>query len=91
MQCANGFLLNTMIRQRWNQPNALVTTDCGAVSNIMGHLEPSPGNGRGAATAEEAAAWTIMNGAWFCIRAIHFPTTHAILHFGCSLFQVIRR
>jgi hypothetical protein len=51
-----------MMRDRWNQPHAFVTTDCGAVSNMLGHLEPSPGGGRGAASPEEAAAWTIMNG-----------------------------
>ena len=60
--CANNYTLNTMIRNRWNQPHAFVTTDCGAVSNMLGHLEPSPGGGRGAASPEEAAAWTINNG-----------------------------
>merc|ERR1712166_212585 len=60
--CASNFLLNEMIRDKWGQPNALVTTDCGAVSNMLGQLEPSPGRTRLAATPEEAAAWTIMNG-----------------------------
>ena len=30
--CANGYTLNTMMRERWSQPDALVTTDCGAAS-----------------------------------------------------------
>ena len=60
--CANNYTLNTMIRDHWKQPHAFVTTDCGAVSNMLGHLEPSPGGGRGAASPEEAAAWTINNG-----------------------------
>ena len=53
--CANGFILNDVIRGRWNQTNAFVTTDCGAVSNMRG----SPAN---APTDEAAAAWTINNG-----------------------------
>lgn len=60
--CASDFLLNKMIREAWGQPNAFVTTDCGAVSNMLGQLEPSPGHTRLAAVPEEAAAWTIMNG-----------------------------
>jgi hypothetical protein len=51
-----------MIREKWGQTNAFVSTDCGAVSNLLGQLEPSPGHTRLAASPEEAAAWTIMNG-----------------------------
>jgi beta-glucosidase-like glycosyl hydrolase len=60
--CASDLLLNKLLRQEWGQPNALVTTDCGSIEDILGKLEPSPGHTRLAATPEEAAAWAIMNG-----------------------------
>ena len=60
--CANDLILNKMIRQEWGQTHAFVSTDCGAVSNLLGQLEPSPGHTRLAASPEEAAAFTIMNG-----------------------------
>jgi beta-glucosidase-like glycosyl hydrolase len=53
--CANSYILNDVIRKKWGQTNALVTTDCGAVSNMRG----PPVNAK---TDEEAAAWTINNG-----------------------------
>lgn len=53
--CANDFTLNEVLRKRWNQTNAFVTTDCGAVSNMRG----APAN---APSDEHAAAWTINNG-----------------------------
>mmetsp|Transcript_30025 Transcript_30025/g.73115 ORF Transcript_30025/g.73115 Transcript_30025/m.73115 type:complete len:688 (+) Transcript_30025:267-2330(+) len=34
--CANGRLLDLVIRGKWNQRDALVTTDCGAVNNLRG-------------------------------------------------------
>ena len=60
--CASDLLLNKLLRQEWAQPNALVTTDCGSIQDILGKLEPSPGHTRLATTPEEAAAWAIMNG-----------------------------
>jgi beta-glucosidase-like glycosyl hydrolase len=53
--CANGYILNEVIRKKWAQPDAFVTTDCGAVSNMRG----APAN---APTDMHAAAWTINNG-----------------------------
>eukprot|EP00937_MAST-01D_sp_MAST-1D-sp2_P007217 g7217.t1 len=53
--CANGYILNDVIRGRWNQTHAFVTTDCGAVSNMRG----APAN---APSDAHAAAWTINNG-----------------------------
>ena len=47
--CADDYTLNQMIRVKWNQPHAFVTTDCGAVSNMLGQLEPAPGQTRLAA------------------------------------------
>ena len=32
--CANGYLLNDILRKRWGRSDAHVTTDCGAVSNL---------------------------------------------------------
>jgi len=54
--CANAWLLNEVMRKRWNQPDALVTTDCGAIPNLRG----APAR---AATPEIAAAWAINNGS----------------------------
>ena len=34
--CANGWLLNTMLREKWNNPDAVVVTDSGAVRNLKG-------------------------------------------------------
>lgn len=53
--CANGWLLNEVIRAKWGQEHALVTTDCGAVSNMRGPPTNTP-------TDVQAAAWTLMNG-----------------------------
>ena len=53
--CANGALLNDVIRGEWGQEHAFVTTDCGAVSNMLGAPAHAPSN-------EAAAAWTINNG-----------------------------
>ena len=36
--CANGAILNGVLRGRWNRTDALITTDCGAV----GMLEHQP-------------------------------------------------
>ena len=52
--CANTWLLNTVLRERWGRTDAVITTDCTAVSNTMG----PPLN---LATKEEAAA-AIING-----------------------------
>jgi len=53
--CANGYLLNQVIRKLWNQPNALVTTDCGAIPNLLGVPANAP-------SYEAAAAWALNNG-----------------------------
>ena len=42
--CANDFILNQVVRKRWNQPNAHITTDCGAVSNMLGPPVNAPSN-----------------------------------------------
>eukprot|EP00475_Leptophrys_vorax_P024823 TRINITY_DN343_c0_g1_i1.p1 TRINITY_DN343_c0_g1~~TRINITY_DN343_c0_g1_i1.p1 ORF type:complete len:746 (+),score=247.05 TRINITY_DN343_c0_g1_i1:83-2320(+) len=53
--CANGFILNEVMRNRWGRPDALITSDCGAISNMRG----AP---LYAQTDEECAAWSLMNG-----------------------------
>jgi beta-glucosidase-like glycosyl hydrolase len=54
--CANSYLLNDVLRKQWNRPMAHVTTDCGAVSNLLG--PPA-----GATDGPTAAAWALMNGS----------------------------
>ena len=39
---ANGWLLNEVLRKRWGKPDALITTDCGAVTDVGVR---SPGEG----------------------------------------------
>ena len=56
MSCSNGFLLNDVFRTRWGQPDAVITSDCGAVQNL---LELPVGAARDNATA---AAWAMANG-----------------------------
>jgi len=53
--CANDWLLNTVLRGRWQQPDAFVSTDCGVVRNLKG----PPVNVKDNATA---SAYTINNG-----------------------------
>ena len=54
--CSNGWLLNTVLRERWGRPDAVVTTDSGAVKNLMG----PPVN---ASSAAAAAAYALNNGS----------------------------
>ena len=53
--CANDFILNQIIRKKWNRPDAHITTDCGAVENLLGAPVFAPSH-------EAAAAWSINNG-----------------------------
>jgi beta-glucosidase-like glycosyl hydrolase len=53
--CANGYVLTEMLRKRWNRPDALITTDCGAVRNLRGF----PAH---ATSDAQAAAWAVNNG-----------------------------
>ena len=53
--CANGYILNDVIRGKWGKKNAMVSTDCGAVQNMRGPPANAP-------TDEDAVAWTIGNG-----------------------------
>jgi len=53
--CANGHLLQMMLRGEWKQEHALVTSDCGAVNNLMGPPVSAPTN-------ESAAAMALNNG-----------------------------
>ena len=52
--CANGWLLNDVLRGRFNK-DAIVTTDCGVVNNMKGNPANAPDD-------EHAVAWTINNG-----------------------------
>jgi len=53
--CANGYLLNDVIRGKWGMKDAAITTDCGAVGNLLG----PPVN---AASHELAVSMAINNG-----------------------------
>ena len=55
LQCANGYVMNEVLRGRWNRSDALITTDCGAVGNLL--HEPL-----NAASPEAAAAMALNNG-----------------------------
>ena len=53
--CANGYLLNNILREQWNHSEAVITTDCGAVQDMRGAPAHAPSD-------QIAAAWTINNG-----------------------------
>lgn len=53
--CANGWLLNDILRKRWKRPDAHVTSDCGAIVYLMGYPAYAKDN-------ETAASWGINNG-----------------------------
>ena len=52
--CANKGVLIDLLKKRWN-PDAIITTDCGAVSNLQGPPVRAP-------SPEAAAAYAINNG-----------------------------
>ena len=54
--CANGWLLNDVLRKRWQRPDAVVVTDSGAVLNLQG----PPVN---ASSVAAAAAMALNNGS----------------------------
>lgn len=54
--CANDYLLNQIMRNKWKRPHAHVTTDCGAPGMLKGPPALAPDNAT-------AAAWAIMNGS----------------------------
>jgi beta-glucosidase len=53
--CANDFILNEVMRKRWNQPDAFISTDCGAVNNMKGPPAHAPDDAH-------AGAWVVNNG-----------------------------
>lgn len=53
--CANDFILKKVMREKWNRPDSIVMTDCGAVSMMLHKPAYAP-------TPEHAAAWTLGNG-----------------------------
>ena len=67
--CANGKILNGVLRGRWNRSDALVTTDCGAV----GMMQHAPANAPG---PEYAAAWALNNGESLASRCKHSDWQH---------------
>jgi len=53
--CANGWLLNDILRKKWNRPDAVVTSDGGAVQNLLNPPAYAP-------NLAVAAAWALNNG-----------------------------
>lgn len=53
--CANGWLLNEVLRKRWGREDAVVTSDGGAINNLKNPPARAP-------TTEVAAAWGLNNG-----------------------------
>ena len=53
--CANNYILNDIVRNKWGQINSHISTDCGAVPNLRGN----PVN---AQNDTLAAAYAINNG-----------------------------
>ena len=53
--CANDFILNKVMRELWDRPDAFTSTDCGAVNNLRGEPVNAP-------TDAHASAYAINNG-----------------------------
>ena len=53
--CANDFILNHVMREKWKRHDSIDMTDCGAVSNMLGRPANAP-------TPEHAVSWTLGNG-----------------------------
>jgi beta-glucosidase-like glycosyl hydrolase len=53
--CANNYLLNTVVRDHFNRPDAVIGTDCGAVNNMVSQNHY-------AANKTDAAAKTLNGG-----------------------------
>lgn len=53
--CANGALLNDVMRRQWAREDAVITTDSGAVGNLRGAPAYAPSDAA-------AAAWALNNG-----------------------------
>ena len=63
--CANDYVLNTLLKGKW-QRDAIITTDCGAVSNLRGPPVNAP-------SPEHAAAWALNNGTDIEMGSDLFP------------------
>lgn len=68
--CANGELLNGVVRQKWGFQDTLITTDCGAVLNLRHAPAHAPSN-------EAAAAWALNNGTDLEMGSFLFLTSLA--------------
>ena len=71
--CSNGWLLNDVLRQRWQRPDAVVVTDSGAVLNLQG----PPVN----ATSVAAAAAMALNNGSDVNDGHGFPALLDVRHF----------
>ena len=47
--CANGHILNHILREDWNFSDALITSDCGAIVNLRGFPAHAPSDAAAAA------------------------------------------
>jgi hypothetical protein len=74
--CANGWLLNDVLRKLWNQSDAIVSTDCGAVNKLRGPPVNAP-------TDEHAVAFALMNGTDLEMgSSLYLDNLHAALTQG---------
>ena len=61
--CTNGFLLNTVLRERWGKSDVMISTDCGAVLDMVNQPKQTlPVGMQRAPSKAQAAAYTINNG-----------------------------
>lgn len=66
--CASDFLLNQVVRKKWNRTDVVVSTDCGAISNMQYH-------NKYAKDATDAAAKSINGGSDIDLGDMYFPAS----------------
>lgn len=64
--CASDFLLNQVMRKKWNRADAVVVTDCGAIGNMQYH-------NKYAKDATDAAAKSFNGGSDVDLGDMYFP------------------
>lgn len=64
--CASDFLLNQVVRGKWNRSDVVVATDCGAIGNMVSQNKYAKDD-------KDAAAKSINGGSDIDLGDMYFP------------------